>query len=76
MKKQQATGKPAGMKESQLMELFVEELKDIYRAEKAPTKGLTKMKKKATSADLADAIQNHLAETWGLQRQYNYWKQH
>jgi hypothetical protein len=29
VKKQQATGKPAGMKESQLMELFVEELKDI-----------------------------------------------
>lgn len=59
----QATSKPAGMKESQLMELFVEELKDIYWAEKALTKALPKMMKKATSADLADAIQNHLAET-------------
>lgn len=59
----QTTSKPAGMKESQLMELFVEELKDIYWAEKALTKALPKMAKKATSADLVDAIQNHLAET-------------
>lgn len=61
--KTKAAAKPAGMQESQLMELFVDELKDIYWAEKALTKALPKMMKKATSADLADALKNHLGET-------------
>jgi ferritin-like metal-binding protein YciE len=49
--------------ETMLRELFVEELKDIYWAEKHLTKALPKMKKAATSEELADAIETHLAET-------------
>src|SRR5690606_27752155 len=47
----------------QLMELFEEGLKDIYWAEKALTKALPKMIKKATSTKLIDALTSHLAET-------------
>lgn len=49
--------------ESGLRELFVNELKDIYWAEKALTKALPKMAKKATSEELVQAIQDHLAVT-------------
>jgi ferritin-like metal-binding protein YciE len=52
-----------GMEESQLMKLFENELKDIYWAEKALTKALPKMAKKATSEELAEALENHLNET-------------
>lgn len=48
---------------SQLMKLFEEELKDIYWAEKALTKAIPKMIKNATSEDLTQALENHLAET-------------
>jgi len=51
------------MQSSQLMKLFEEELKDIYWAEKALTKAIPKMIKNATSADLIDALENHLMET-------------
>ncbi len=51
------------IKESQLMKLFEDELKDIYWAEKALTKALPKMAKNATSEELVAAIENHLAET-------------
>lgn len=51
------------MKSSQLMELFEDGLKDIYWAEKALTKALPKMIKKATSKQLVEAIKSHLAET-------------
>jgi ferritin-like metal-binding protein YciE len=51
------------MQSSQLMKLFEEELKDIYWAEKALTKAIPKMIKKATSAELIDALDNHLMET-------------
>jgi ferritin-like metal-binding protein YciE len=51
------------MQSSQLMELFEEELKDIYWAEKALTKAIPKMIKNATSEELIDALQNHLTET-------------
>jgi ferritin-like metal-binding protein YciE len=53
----------SSMEESQLMELFVNELKDIYWAEKALTKALPKMAKNASSGELTEAIENHLAET-------------
>lgn len=53
----------ATMKSSQLMELFVDGLKDIYWAEKALTKALPKMTKKATSQELIDALESHLVET-------------
>ena len=50
---------------SKLHDLFVEELKDIYWAEKALTKAIPKMIKKATSEDLVDALEAHLEETEG-----------
>ena len=49
--------------ETKLKELFVEELKDIYWAEKHLTKALPKMAKAATSEELRDAFTNHLAQT-------------
>lgn len=49
--------------QSELKELFVDELKDIYWAEKHLTKALTKMAKSATSDQLRDAFDQHLAET-------------
>ena len=51
------------MQSSQLMKLFETELKDIYWAEKALTKAIPKMIKKATSEELIDALQSHLEET-------------
>lgn len=48
-----------------LMELFVDELKDIYWAEKHLTKALPKMQKAATSTDLASAFELHLQQTEG-----------
>src|SRR5687768_8321145 len=43
-----------------LHELFVDELKDIYDAEKQLTKALPKMAKAATSQDLRAAFEEHL----------------
>ncbi|MEO5572715.1 MAG: ferritin-like domain-containing protein [Bacteroidia bacterium] len=51
------------MQSSQLMKLFEDELKDIYWAEKALTKAIPKMIKNATSEELIEALENHLAET-------------
>jgi ferritin-like metal-binding protein YciE len=48
---------------SQLMELFEDELKDIYWAEKELVKEIPNMIKKATSGELIDALENHLAQT-------------
>lgn len=53
----------SSMQSSQLMQLFEDELKDIYYAEKALTKAIPKMIKNATSVDLVDALENHLTET-------------
>ena len=49
--------------ESALKELFVDEIKDIYWAEKHLAKALPKMIKGATSEELKTTIQNHLTET-------------
>lgn len=46
-----------------LRELFVDSLKDIYWAEKALTKALPKMAKKATSENLVNTINDHLTVT-------------
>ena len=46
-----------------LQELFVEELKDIYWAEKHLLKALPKLRKAATSEELASAFEQHLAVT-------------
>lgn len=53
------------IKETQLMKLFLDELKDIYWAEKALVKALPKMAKNATSSELVKAIESHLKETEG-----------
>lgn len=52
-----------GMQSSQLMKLFEDGLKDIYWAEKALTKAIPKMIENATSEELIDALESHLAET-------------
>jgi len=60
------TKKPAEtteVQDSALNELFIDELKDIYWAEKHLAKALPKMAKAATSDELRTAIQNHLSET-------------
>jgi len=51
------------MHSSQLMQLFEEELKDIYWAEKALTKAIPKMISNATSDRLIETLQGHLKET-------------
>lgn len=53
----------AGKGDSRLSEFFVDELKDIYWAEKHIVQTLPKMKKAATSEELKDAFEDHLAVT-------------
>ena len=48
---------------SQLRETFIEELKDLYDAEKQLTKALPKMAKAAESQELRDGFETHLEET-------------
>ncbi|NOW94190.1 ferritin-like domain-containing protein [Mucilaginibacter sp. SG564] len=56
-------GKNGKMKNSEFHEFFVDELKDIYWAEKHLVKALPKMKKAATSPELAAAFDKHTQET-------------
>ncbi len=67
-------GKKAAAKDSQksdskvaqgLRDLFEDELKDIYWAEKALTKALPKMAKNATTEELVNALNEHLEVTKG-----------
>jgi len=48
---------------SALLELFKDEIKDIYWAEKHLTKALPKMRKAASSAELQEAFETHLTQT-------------
>jgi ferritin-like metal-binding protein YciE len=48
-----------------LQELYVDELKDIYSAEKQITKALPKMAKAASSPDLKAGFEEHLQQTQG-----------
>jgi len=57
------TGKTGKMENSEFHEFFVDELKDIYWAEKHLLKALPKMKKAATSPELAGAFEKHTEET-------------
>lgn len=57
------TGKSGKMENSEFHKFFVEELKDIYWAEQHLVKALPKMKKAATSVELAQAFEKHAAET-------------
>lgn len=56
-----AMGKPGSA--SKLQELFEDELKDIYWAEKALVKAIPKLIKNATSEELIDALEDHLSVT-------------
>ena len=57
------TGMNGKGRQSMLEKFFVDELKDIYWAEKHLTKALPKLKRGATSPELAEAFENHLAQT-------------
>jgi ferritin-like metal-binding protein YciE len=48
-----------------MQELFVDELKDLYSAEKQITRALPKLAKATTSEDLKQAFLSHLEETNG-----------
>lgn len=65
--KKSATTKPSGktgkMENSEFHEFFVDELKDIYWAEQHLVKALPKLKKAATSPELAAAFDKHTQET-------------
>ena len=57
------TSKSKPESENEFQEFFVDELKDIYWAEKHLYKALPKMKKAATSEELASAFEQHTEET-------------
>src|SRR5688572_29256735 len=48
-----------------LSALFLDQLKDIYNAEKQLTKALPKLAKAASSPELQEALTTHLEETQG-----------
>ncbi len=58
-----STSAGKGAENSMLQEFFIDELKDIYWAEKHLVKTLPKMKKAATSTELQDAFVEHLEVT-------------
>jgi ferritin-like metal-binding protein YciE len=51
--------------QSELKELYLDELKDIYSAETQLVKALPKMAKAAVSAELRNGFQEHLTQTEG-----------
>jgi ferritin-like metal-binding protein YciE len=53
------------MASASLHELFVDEIRDLYNAEKQLTKALPKMARNASSDALRNAIEMHLEETRG-----------
>jgi ferritin-like metal-binding protein YciE len=53
------------VQQSELKELFVDELKDIYSAETQLVKALPKMAKAAVSAELRNGFVQHLEQTKG-----------
>lgn len=53
----------ATQSESKLQEFFVDQLKDIYWAEKHLTSALPKMQKAATSQELQNAFEKHIGQT-------------
>jgi ferritin-like metal-binding protein YciE len=53
------------MSVTNIEELLLSELKDLYSAEKQITKALPKLIKAATSEELKEAFQSHLEETEG-----------
>lgn len=61
--KKQSTTYTQEENNSMLQELFIEELRDIYWAEKHLVKALPKLEKACSSEDLATAFEDHLAVT-------------
>jgi ferritin-like metal-binding protein YciE len=57
------SGRTGKMSDSEFHEFFVDELKDIYWAEKHLVKALPKMQKASTSPELAAAFEKHTSET-------------
>lgn len=57
------TGSSTQNNNSQLYDFFIQELKDIYGAEKMLTKTLPRLQKAATSEELKKALEEHLAVT-------------
>jgi ferritin-like metal-binding protein YciE len=57
------TSRGKTMQSEMLQEFLVEELKDLYSAEKQITKALPKMIKSASSRELKTAFESHLKET-------------
>jgi ferritin-like metal-binding protein YciE len=58
------TPRPTGkIENSEFHDFFIDELKDIYWAEKHLAKALPKMQKAATSPELAAAFEKHTQET-------------
>jgi ferritin-like metal-binding protein YciE len=53
------------VQQSELKELYVDELKDIYSAETQLVKALPKMAKAAVSAELRNGFEQHLEQTKG-----------
>jgi ferritin-like metal-binding protein YciE len=53
------------MTKDSLRELYIDELKDIFSAEKQLTKALPKMAKAASSPDLRKGFEGHLEQTKG-----------
>ena len=53
------------MSVSNLEELLIDELKDLYSAEKQIVRALPKLAKAATSPELNQALLSHLEETRG-----------
>jgi ferritin-like metal-binding protein YciE len=53
------------MTKNSLLGLYVDELRDIYNAEKQLTKALPKMAKAATTEDLRNGFTEHLEQTRG-----------
>jgi ferritin-like metal-binding protein YciE len=53
------------MTKDSLQELYIDELRDLYSAEKQLTKALPKMAKAATSRNLRKSFEQHLEQTKG-----------
>lgn len=64
-KKKKQNGTATQKNNGKFREFFVDQLKDIYWAEKALEKALPKMAKAATSKELAEAFKKHTCETEG-----------
>jgi len=54
---------PTATNDTTLKSLLIDELRDIYHAERQLVRALPKLAKAATSSDLREALESHLAET-------------